>query len=73
MYIIHCPGDLDMVSNQVFLMTPSVLLIIHISLLRVMNNYANPKVFLLLLTWGMLGLLSVIIIEVLLRYFHSMA
>ena len=50
---------------------------IDVSLLRIMNNYANPKAFPLLLTQGLLELLFVIVVEVLLcyfvNYFHLMA
>lgn len=62
---------------QVFLVTPSVLLIINISLSSIINNYANPEVLSLLHAQGVWGSCFVIITEVLrvilFNYFHSMA
>ena len=67
--MVHFPQNLDMVSTQVFLGTPSVLLMINVSLLTRINNYANPKFLSLLQTQGILELLFVIVIEVLPWYF----
>lgn len=46
--------DLDVVSSQAFLVTPSVLLMINRSLLQTVRTYANPNRLSRLLPQGML-------------------
>lgn len=53
-----------MASNQMFLVIPGVLLMINISLLRITNNYTNPKIPSLFHTRCILELLFVIILVV---------